>query len=111
MAIPVGTGDFNNDGKLDVIGAGNGIAVLLGNGDGTFGLPVNSPTSSPVSPLTNLAVADFNQDKNLDVAVAITTNTLPYSQVAVFWAKVTVPFRPAKHSTSTSPKLRLRPGT
>lgn len=30
-------GDFNGDGKLDlVIGGGQGIAVLLGNGDGTF---------------------------------------------------------------------------
>ena len=36
IGIPV-VGDFNNDKKLDVVtGSVNGLAVLLGNGDGTF---------------------------------------------------------------------------
>jgi hypothetical protein len=37
--MSVGTGDFNGDGKLDLVvpdpGSGN-VSILLGNGDGTF---------------------------------------------------------------------------
>jgi hypothetical protein len=39
--------------------------VLLGNGDGTFGFPLNSPIGSGVTALT---AADFNRDGKLDVA-------------------------------------------
>ena len=73
MTGPITTGDFNNDGKLDVIGAtGSDVSVLLGNGDGTFGFPVNSPAGNPV---IGLAVGDFNHDGKLDVA-AIWTGLL-----------------------------------
>jgi hypothetical protein len=64
-------GDFNNDGKLDLVsgpflGKG-GISVLLGNGDGTFQAAKVSGTSVILE--TNLfAIADFNQDGNLDIA-------------------------------------------
>jgi len=37
-------GDFNGDGKLDIaVINGNIVSVLYGNGDGTFGTPVNYP--------------------------------------------------------------------
>ena len=43
--------DFNGDGKPDVVVAsGNGLAVLLGNGDGTVGPSASSfPTTYPVA--------------------------------------------------------------
>jgi len=79
-AVPSGaqsilTGDFNHDGKEDVVviaftdnngDYSNGVAVYLGNGDGTL----QSPKLSSGHQATIQAVAyDFNGDGNLDLAV------------------------------------------
>lgn len=65
-------GDFNGDGKLDLAAAtDNGIAILLGNGDGTFqpfSLVPSLSSSSPGDEL--LALADFNGDGKLDIIKA-----------------------------------------
>jgi hypothetical protein len=59
--------DFDGDGKLDLAtgnAAGTAVAVLPGNGDGTFGSGVTTPiTGTPV------AVDDFNGDGKPDVVV------------------------------------------
>jgi hypothetical protein len=67
----IAVGDFNHDGKPDLAVAaffqGNQVAVLLGNGDGTFLPPVNYLAGTgPYS----VVAADFNDDGNLDLAVA-----------------------------------------
>ena len=68
----VGVGDFNGDGKLDVVTSGQVAAkstvnILLGNGDGTFRDGASyKGDRSPVS----IAVGDFNGDHKLDFAVA-----------------------------------------
>jgi hypothetical protein len=65
------TGDFNRDGKLDLAVAdsccGGNVAILLGNGDGTFKPAVYYAAGlAPAS----LVAADLNGDGNLDLAVA-----------------------------------------
>jgi hypothetical protein len=76
--LAVAVGDFNGDGKLDlavsnncpVSGCGGNlpstVSILLGNGEGTFQPHVDYPVGSPAG----VAVADFNDDGKLDLAVA-----------------------------------------
>ena len=64
------TADLNHDGHTDIITTNyysNDISVLLGNGDGTFQAARSFPAGERP---TALAVADFNGDGRLDVAVA-----------------------------------------
>jgi uncharacterized repeat protein (TIGR01451 family) len=66
----VATGDFDGDGKTDLVTANstaNTISVLLGKGDGSFRAKVDySVGTQPVS----VAVGDFNGDGKMDIAVA-----------------------------------------
>ena len=83
---PMAVGDFNNDGKLDIAVAGAGVAILLGNGDGSFQPGSTSPLAAGPS---NMAVGDFNHDGNLDLAVTIPSQTeqpspSPINTVSVF---------------------------
>ena len=65
--------DLNGDGKLDLAVAlqhfsnpKKGLAVLLGNGDGTF----QSAVTSASGDMSDVSAADFNADGKIDLALA-----------------------------------------
>src|SRR3954469_19952891 len=80
------TGDFNGDGRADVLttnASPASVTVLLGGGDGTFAAPLTSSLGvvSPGSRYTGSqagtsAVGDFNSDCPLDVSVKTGNNTV-----------------------------------
>jgi hypothetical protein len=71
------TGDFNGDGKLDVLTLdGTNLNVILGKGDGTFQTPISLNISATGIFSEAVAVGDFTSSHLLDVAVwALNSNT------------------------------------
>src|SRR5208282_5667077 len=66
----IASGDFNGDGKLDLVAvnnSSNSVSVLTGIGDGTFKSHVDYATGTGPS---SVAVGDFNGDGKLDLAVS-----------------------------------------
>jgi hypothetical protein len=70
--VSVKAGDFNGDGKLDLAVANatsSSVTILVGQGNGTF--TTQPPVHFPAGRFpTSIALADFNKDGKLDIAVA-----------------------------------------
>ena len=72
--------DLNNDGKLDLVVAGAGpenrtgnfLQTLLGDGAGNLSPKQTIPLETTGSIKGAIAVADFDEDGNMDVAMPIT---------------------------------------
>lgn len=65
--------DIDDDGRLDIVVTNptrDNISVFLGDGDGTFGSEIRTSVGPSVSFPTDLAVADFDEDGNLDVVTS-----------------------------------------
>ena len=115
------TGDFNGDGKADLIVAFSqsdptqpgGIAVLLGKGNGTFQPPANitlpgSFIQEPVGSASTapLIAGDFNGDGKLDIAVVVIGPTS--NQVVVLLGKGDGTFQPpVTTNTNTAPPMMV----
>ena len=68
-----GVGDFNRDGKPDILVINGGIeqvSVLLNMGAGTFGLPQSFSLGQATFP-SAAAIGDFDADGMLDVVVTL----------------------------------------
>ena len=79
----LGTGDFDEDDKLDLVvaddQAGGQAAILLGDGGGAFTSPASSPEPLPSPNLSSIAAGDLNEDGREDFA--FTTSGLVFSML------------------------------
>src|SRR4029450_3492888 len=75
----IAVADFNEDGNLDMAATNfssggpnaNGVSILLGNGNGGFGVPTRFDVGRGA---TRIAASDFNADGKTDVAVLNTND-------------------------------------
>ena len=99
----VAEGDFNGDGRMDLVTANystNNLSVLLGNGNGTFHNAVNYAVgTNPYS----VAVGDFNGDGRPDLAVSNQGS----GNVSVLLATPTEPSSSGELRAGTEPAASL----
>jgi hypothetical protein len=104
-ADTLASGDFNGDGTPDLVVVTNAINqfgnvnILIADGNGGFLPPVSYPVggSTPVW----AAVADFNGDHKLDLAISVTTT----DSVAILLGNGDGTFRPAvNYDVQTGPQ-------
>ena len=87
------TADFNGDGILNLAVADQGtnaISILLGNGDGTFTATMQSTITAGLG-ANWLVAGDFNEDGNVDLAVANVSDS-GTSGVSIFFGDGTGAF-------------------
>jgi FG-GAP-like repeat len=93
------TADFNKDGNLDLVYAGqfvSAVTVVLGNGDGTF----RPPTLFPVGrSIFSLITGEFNNDGNIDLAMAVPA----HNAVIIMLGDGTGGFGPPKEFSNGGP--------
>ncbi len=81
----VATGDFNSDGKVDLLVSNrfsNDVSILLGDGNGGFGTP-NNYDLLPYATPSSIAVGDFNLDGKADFVVTNNSDVNGYISLAL----------------------------
>ena len=100
--------DFNGDGKADIAVAvldGNGVTILLGNGDRTFQTPESY--AAGITPLS-IATGDFNGDGKADIAVADNGFYFLGNEVRVLLGNGDGTFQPAVAWTTGTGAMSVR---
>ena len=94
------TGDFDGDGKADLIlgGIGSNGAVLYGNGDGTFTSPFSLQGFTVIG-FTQTVIGDFNQDHKSD---AVITN---YSSLEILLGQANRTFKVQDTTLPAAPQI------
>jgi hypothetical protein len=115
-ASAIVVGDFNGDGKLDLVTANSGTgpldngsySVLPGNGDGTFSAATTIPLPSAVGPSPySIAAADLNRDGKLDLIITLLDDTAPTNSVAILLGRGDGSFLPPVVYPVTSLGVRV----
>jgi hypothetical protein len=98
--ISIAFGDFDDDGNLDLATvngqyhedwlpyAEGAVSVMFGNGDGSFQPPSYIRTGPGWTKPTSVAVADFNGDGAMDLAVAV--GVYEYQNIVGIWGEARV---------------------
>jgi hypothetical protein len=109
----VASGDWDGDGKQDIVvtnygdgtaaGAGQTITFLYGKGDGTFGSPVSLPVGGSADSVSFLAIGDLNNDGHPDIVTVQTDQGTEAGTLTVFLGSEVGAFTKAKvYSTGSS---------
>ena len=113
---PAVVADFNGDGIPDIAVSGafySPVSVFLGKGDGTF-TPVSGATNPSINEPGAIAVADFNHDGKVDLAIT-NWNSYPSNSripTSLFcWAMATALSRQFPETRSSPIHGRLLPPT
>jgi len=85
-AVSVVTGDFNGDGKQDVVNIdyGSNLNTILGKGDGTFQTPITQLIATGNIFYEAITAGDFNGDQVLDIAIWTVNATTASSEVHIY---------------------------
>ena len=100
----VAVGDFNGDGKLDLVVAdlfSADVRLLLGNGNGTFGTAASYAAGAGSS---SVAVGDFNDDGRLDIAVTDSGVSVLLHATTDSLSKTSLTFAPQTVGTISAPQ-------
>lgn len=82
----VSSGDFNNDGKIDLVTSSSySLNILPGTGTGTFLSPLSYTLPASIyDQIFNLIIADINNDTKPDIFVLVTDAPTPFAESRLF---------------------------